>query len=80
MSPCDSASAGNLDALALECSNHFTVDDDFAGFDFRGDVRVGTDSETPIGNANFSFELAIQPEIPLTGDFSFDLDALTHAR
>jgi hypothetical protein len=38
--------------------------------DFRGDVRVGTDNETPIGNANFSFELAIQVEIPLTGDFS----------
>src|SRR2546422_11606291 len=56
---CDSASPGNLDALALERSNHFTVNDDFAGFDFRADARVGTDSETPIANANFSFELAI---------------------
>src|SRR5260370_38278527 len=56
---CDSASPGNLDALALERSNHFTVNDDFAGFDFQGDARLGTDSETPISNANFSFQLAI---------------------
>lgn len=45
---CDSASAGNPDALALERSDYFTVNDDFAGFDFCGDARVGTDSETPI--------------------------------
>jgi hypothetical protein len=27
---------------------------------------------------NFSFELAIQEEIIVTGDFSFDLDVPTH--
>src|SRR5713226_9420038 len=77
---CDSASAGNPDALALKRSNEFTVNDDFAGFDFRGDTRVGTDSETPLGDANFSCELAIQAEIPLTRDFSFDPDASAHVR
>src|SRR6266851_9108812 len=30
---CNSAAARNLDALALEGANHFTVNDNFAGFD-----------------------------------------------
>ena len=71
---CNSAGARNLDALALESANHFTVNDNFAGFDFCGNTGVGTDSETAIGNVNFSFERAIQEEIFPTRDFSFDLE------
>src|SRR5260370_36374658 len=63
----------------LERANHFAANDNFAGFDFCVDAGVGTDSENAIGNVNFSFELAIQDEIFLTRDFSFDLDALSHA-
>ena len=72
--------APDLDALAgLERANHFAADDNFACFDFCADAGVGTDSENAIGNMNFSFELAIQDEIFPTRDFSFDLDALSHA-
>jgi hypothetical protein len=35
--------------------------------------------ETATGNVNLSFERAIQEEIFPTRDFSFDLDALSHA-
>jgi hypothetical protein len=66
----------DLDALAgLERANHFAANDNFAGFDFCVDAGVGTDSETAIGNVNFSLEGAIQEEIFPTRDFSFDLDA-----
>ncbi len=77
---CNSAGARNVDALALERANHFTVNDNFGGFDFCGNTGVGTDSETAIGNVNISFKHAIQEEIPPTRYFSFDPDALAHAR
>ncbi len=64
-------------ALAgLERANHFTANDNFAGFDFCVDAGVGADSEDAIGKVNFSFELAIHDEIFPARDFSFDLDAL----
>jgi len=66
--------APDLDALAgLESANHFAANDNFAGFDLCVDAGVGTDSETAIGNVNFSFERAVQEEIFPTRDFSFDL-------
>ena len=77
ISPSNTAGAPDLDALALESANHFTVNDNFAGFDFCGNTGVGTDSETAIGNVNISFKHAIHEDIPPTRYFSFDLDALT---
>jgi hypothetical protein len=72
-------SAPDVDALAgLERANHFATNDNFRGIDFRADTSVWANRESPTGETNFSFELAIQEEFTVTGDFSFDRDVPTH--
>jgi hypothetical protein len=76
---CNFAGAPNLNALVgLEGANHLAANDNFAGFDFRGNPSVGADRESTVGNMNPSFENAVHGEIPLTGEFSFDTNAPTH--
>ena len=77
---CNFAGAPNLDALAgLERANHFAANDDLAGVDFGIDAGVGASRETALGNVNFPFKRAIEEEIVLAGDFSFDGDGPTEA-
>jgi hypothetical protein len=73
--------APDVDALAgLQRANHVATKDYFRGLNFRSDPSVWADCESPTGDANSSFELAIQEQITVTGDLSFDPKTLTHSR
>lgn len=76
---CEFTGAPDLDELAgFERASHLTTNDNFSSFNFRPDSSVWADCKSPTGDANLSFELALQEQITVTGDLSFDLDALTH--
>lgn len=72
--------APDVHALAgLQRANHVATNDYFRSLNLRFDASVWAACESPTGDANFSFELAIQEQITLTRDLSFDLDTLTHS-
>ena len=70
---CEFTGTRDVDALAgFERASHLATNDNFRSFNFRPNQSVWADCESPAGDANFSFELAIQEQITVTGDLSFD--------